>query len=1201
MTTIPFIHLHVQSDYSLGQSNIKITQLLEQCDLYRMPAVALTDSMNLFGAVEFAQKSVMHGIQPIIGSLVNVTTHHTTRSIVEDCTKIEHGNKRRAEHRSYIMLLLAKSEIGYKNLMKLVSYPYIYTTNVHTTCPSVPLEQVLHHSSGLIALIGESSQFGDLITTRRIEEAEKVLLELHEHFRDNLFIELTRYADDNQHRMAHSFIKHAVRMAYMHGIPIVATNPVQYLSPATQESHDILLCIANGRYISEPDRPRSHQDCYFKTDKEMRALFTDLPEAIDNTALIAQKCSYIIKTHSPMLPNFGSTDSGDAKCDEHVILTNNAKLGLNRYLSANGATVAASGHNEQDYHARLAYELEVIESMGFAGYFLIVSDFIRWSKQNGIPVGPGRGSGAGSLVALALEITAVDPIRFGLLFERFLNPDRISMPDFDIDFCQTRRDEVIKYVREKYGSSRVSHIITFGKLQARAVLRDVGRVLQMPYNMVDKISKMVPHNPANPITLQEAIDLDKEMQYQRDTDPDVARLLRISLQLEGVSRHTSTHAAGVLIAACDTVEIAPLYREEEDTLLPVVQYSMKYAEAVGLIKFDFLGLKTLTVLQSACNFISQEHGININLNQLPLDDNKTYKMLSAGKTIGVFQFEGYGMRESIKNLKPDRIEDLVALSSLYRPGPMENIPLYIRRKHGLEEVTHIHDKLATILEETYGIIVYQEQVMQIAQTLAGYSLAEADLLRRAMGKKDKTEMQKQQSIFINNAIALGTSEKSARDIFELMEKFASYGFNKSHAVAYSIISYQTAYLKAHYTIEFLTASMNLEIDDSGKIHTFCTEAKNFGIGVLRPSINKSDVYFSIEHDTQSTKCSIRFGLLGIKSIGMRIAQEIAAERKKNGDYKSIFDMVQRTISLGLNKRTLEVLAKSGALEDIHQNTAQIILNIDNLLQNARLHITPQTSGKQAQQASLFGSATMYGMTSTTPLQHAQNFSQQKKLEAEYEALGFHITAHPISEYKSYLRVKKAVPMKVVEHIATNRVKIINIAGLIISKKIRSGKKGKFAFIQLSDDSGVIDASIFDQDLLCKASDILHDGSLVFCRASAIKDSRGLRIIIEDIKNITDVLSNMHSKYVIYVYNNDKDAIDLIRELCKNVMAHDSIDNACATGEKLILLHSVKVVLVEKNGGSVYCSFDYEKNAQIQEDALFALNNSPNIEVVEEYD
>ena len=795
--------------------------------------------------------------------------------------------------------------------------------------------------------------------------------------------------------------------------------------------------------------------------------------------------------------------------------------------------------------------------MGFSGYFLIVSDFVMWSKQNEIPVGPGRGSGAGSVVAWALQITELDPLEFGLLFERFLNPERISMPDFDIDFCQSRRDEVISYVRQKYGSDRVASIITFGKLQARAVLRDVGRVLSMPYSLVDRICKMVPNNPANPVTLQQAINLDKSLQTMRDTEPDIAELLRISLQLEGVHRHVSTHAAGIVISDRPIVELVPLYKTP-DTELPVVQYSMKYTEAAGLMKFDFLGLKTLTVLNQTCHLIADDAGdkdtnneivINPNskpiylrsyydLYQLDLTDQTTYKMLASGKTIGVFQFEGIGMREAIKKLRPDTISDLVALTSLYRPGPMDNIPHYINRKHGIEEPDYIYPTLENILRETYGIIVYQEQVTQIAQVLAGYSLGEADLVRRAMGKKNKAEMEAQQEIFVRRAVENGLEKQKAAEIFALVDKFASYGFNKAHAASYAVLSYYTAYLKMHYPHEFFAASINLEIDDSDKISMFCTDARQFGISIVPPSINESDVYFRVRSSYNNTITPpkyditnnispnlnpntvykvIYFGLGGIRNAGVHILQAIINERNTNGPFVNIFDFAKRTVPLGLNRRLLETLARSGSLKSLHDNTAEIIANSEIILQYGQEH--KLLIQAQTKQISLFAFFNTGGEIDTPNLKPMLRWTFAENLDAEYIAFGFYFNDHPLNPYSNKMSEAGIIQSESIPEYAQYNGAVLRVAGVITSCKIRSGKgarSSKYAFVQIADRYGNIDFAIFKEELLNQSINILKEGTLVVVQLTARVDDGGTRLVADNIVELQHAFGDIVLHYDVII-------------------------------------------------------------------------------------
>ena len=682
--------------------------------------------------------------------------------------------------------------------------------------------------------------------------------------------EIQRHGTAEERRVEPELLK----LAYKLDIPLVATNQCYFPAREDFEAHDALICIAEGRYIAEDDRRKLTPEHYFKPRAEMMALFADLPEALETTVEIARRCAFRPRTHPPILPQFTKTGAASKKAvnaAETEELCRQAREGLAERLRIIGL---AEGHSEAEYRERLEFELGVIGKMKYSGYFLIVSDFIRWAKAHGIPVGPGRGSGAGSVVAWSLSITDLDPLRFGLLFERFLNPERVSMPDFDIDFCQDRRDEVIRYVQEKYGAGRVAQIITFGKLQARAVLRDVGRVLQMPYGQVDRLCKLVPNNPANPVTLEDAIDGEPKLQDERDNDPVVKRLLEIAQKLEGLYRHASTHAAGVVIGDRPLIDLVPLYRDPRSTL-PVTQFNMKWVEPAGLVKFDFLGLKTLTVIQRALALI-RERGIELDLATLGLDDRKTYELLARGDTVGVFQLESTGMRESLRRLKPDRFGDIIAMNSLYRPGPMDNIPTYINRKHGLEQVDYLHPLIEPVLQETYGVIIYQEQVMQIAQRLSSYTLGEADLLRRAMGKKIKAEMNKQKARFVSGAVKNGVDKGRADYIFELVAKFAGYGFNKSHAAAYALIAYHTAYLKANFPVEFLAATMSYDMANTDKLYMFVQEARRNKIAVLPPSLNASGVDFLPEDG------AIRYCLAALKNFGRGAAEHIVAGREDIG-------------------------------------------------------------------------------------------------------------------------------------------------------------------------------------------------------------------------------------------------------------------------------------------------------------------------------
>lgn len=1183
-----FIHLHTYSDYSLGKSSTKIQNLVDCCKKMNMPAIALTDNQNLFGSLEFAMECAKNGIQPISGIKLKINGH--------------------------ALILLAKSKKGFENLLLLSSDLYINknATIIENHVTSLKLKHLLTNSEGLIALLGYQSEFGHLLNNTEDKNNEsnatELLLTFKKYFHDDLFIEFHRYKNLRESQ----FERQAIKIAYDNNVPIVATNPVEYLSPNMHESHDALLCIANNKYIADINREYSDIDHYFKSESEMITLFHDLPEAIENTILIARKCHFMTEARKPLLPKFLETlkneeDDIDTEDDistskesainidnENKLLRKNANFGLQKRFVEKNIT---DTNTHKEYIDRLNFELSVIEKMGFSGYFLIVSDFIKWSKLQNIPVGPGRGSGAGSLVAWCVEITNINPIQFDLLFERFLNPDRVSMPDFDIDFCQSRRDEVIDYVRNKYGNNRVAQIITFGKLQPRIVLRDVGRVLQMPYNLIDKLCKMVPNNPANPITLAEAIEIDKELKYMRDTDNDISKLLRISLQLEGVYRHASTHAAGIVIADRKITKLIPLYKIPESDI-PIVQYNMKYAEAAGLTKFDFLGLKTLTVIQQVIDLIKSRHNITLNFSQMDFDDAKSYKMLSDGYTAGVFQFEGFGMREAMKNLKPDCINDLIALTSLYRPGPMNNISHYINRKHDLEKIESIHPKLNHLLEETYGIIIYQEQVIKIAQILAGYTLGEADLLRRAMGKKNKKEMEEQRSIFIKNAVKNNIEEAQAVGIFNLVEKFASYGFNKSHGAAYSVISYQTAYLKANYTIEFLVASINLDVDRPDKIHLFYIEAKKFNINIIKPCINTSDVYFTIykypyicnndnvkddiiddnynndndyynnTNTTAKTKNqnAILYGLAGIKGAGLKIIENIVNDRKSNGQYTDIFTFLERTVKLGLNKRTFEALVKADVLNAIYPNSNELMNNINNLISYAN----KQYEANASRQISLFGLQNIK-QDNMKILKKAKDWTFEEKIQSEYEALGFYLTHHPLEPYIDRLKKLNIVEATDIEIKAKKHPTLINVCGVILSNKIRSGKGGKFSFLQLSDMSGILDISIFNESMLFKHADILKVGGIIYCTVSIRKDDNGLRITIEEIHNIKNILKDIHNEYHIHIDN--KIDFYTVTEILNDNVANPK-DNSLA--EKV----SIKIIFNITNDEIIHFKFQHNIDLNI---------------------
>src|SRR5882757_5916851 len=916
MSNAGFVHLHVHSAYSLLKGSIKIAKLGELAKADRQPALALTDTDNMFGALEFSDKMAGYGIQPIIGCELAV-----------DFGDQDVNARNALAAAPARIVLLAAREAGYRNLMRLNSRAFLETP-IHQA-PHIKFDWLADNSEGLVALTGGPE--GPIALAINADQAALAALRcdrLAHLFGDRLYIELQRHGVEKERRAEGALID----LAYAKGFPLVATNEPYFATADDYEAHDALLCIAGGRLIAETDRDQLTPDHRFKTRAEMAVLFADVPEALASTVEIAERCAFRPTTRKPILPRF-TVGAAGAETDEAAELRRQAEQGLVKRLVLNGC---APGVSEEDYRERLGFELGVIERMKYPGYFLIVADFIQWAKSQGIPVGPGRGSGAGSLVAYSLTITDLDPIRFGLIFERFLNPDRVSMPDFDIDFCQDRRDEVIQYVQKRYGRDQVAQIITFGTLQARGVLRDVGRVLQMPYGQVDKLCKFVPQNPANPVTLSRAIEDEPQLQAARDSEPIVRRAFDIAMKLEGLTRHASTHAAGIVIGDRPLSELVPLYRDPKSDM-PVTQFNMKWVEPAGLVKFDFLGLKTLTVLDVAVKLLKQRD-IEIDLATLPLDDAPSYQMLAKGDVVGVFQVESQGMRRALVDMRPDRFEDIIALVALYRPGPMANIPTYCARKHGDEEPEYLHPMLEPILKETFGVIIYQEQVMQIAQELSGYSLGEADLLRRAMGKKIRAEMDKQRERFVTGAVERGVGKPQADFIFDLLAKFADYGFNKSHAAAYAVVSYQTAYLKAHYPVEFLAASMTLDMGNTDKLADFRQDALRLGIEVLAPSVMTSFRPFEVGENR------IYYSMAALKGVGDAAVEHIVAVRGEK-PFKNLADFCERVDPKIVGKRVFESLIMAGALDCFGHDRASMLAGVERMMGLASLAQQNAVSGQ----------------------------------------------------------------------------------------------------------------------------------------------------------------------------------------------------------------------------------------------------------------
>jgi DNA polymerase-3 subunit alpha len=1029
-----FVHLRNHTAYSLSEGALRFPEIIKSCKKHKMTAVAITDTDNMFGALEFSVACSKSNIQPIIGTQIKID--------IELPVGIKRWTNRPA------IVLIAQNETGYKNLLKLSSKSHL-ETNMHQE-PHIYMHDLEKHAEGVICLSGGvEGPIGWLLLDKQKKHAEDFSLKMKNIFKDRFYMEIQRHGMADEADTEDQFIK----ISYDHNIPLVATNEPYFIDPDMYEAHDALLCVSAGAYVTEIDRRKVTKHHYFKSPEEMYDLFQDLPEALENTVTIAQRCSYMPLPHKPLLPPFPS-EKGKNEEDELKI---QAEQGLEKRLENQVYTTGMLQDDKEkiykEYSDRLKHELEVINQMGYPGYFLIVSDFIKHAKSKGIPVGPGRGSGAGSLVAWSLLITDIDPIKFGLIFERFLNPERVSMPDFDIDFCQDRREEVINYVKERYGEDKVAQIITFGKLQARAVLRDVGRVLQMPYGQVDKICKMVPSNPANPVTLQEALDQEPDLMRMRRSDPTVDKLMDIGLKLEGLYRHASTHAAGIIIGDRPLDELVPTYRDPRSDM-PVTQFSMKYVEMAGLVKFDFLGLKTLTILEESAK-VARSQGYDVHISKIPLDDKKTFDLLNRIETTGVFQLESQGMRDVIRRLKPDQFEEIIALVALYRPGPMDDIPTYVSCKHGDKKVIYMHPEIEPILKETFGVMVYQEQVMKIAQVLAGYTLGGADLLRRAMGKKIKSEMDAQRKIFIEGTKKhFNIPEGKSNKIFDSIAKFAGYGFNKSHSAPYGLIAYQTAYMKANYPHEFMAATMTYDIHNTDKLAFYRQELMNMGIDLLPPDVNHSMGIFSVE-EINGVK-SVRYALGAIKNVGEAAMNEVVQERQKNGNYKDIFDFVSRNSSKVLNKRQMENLIMSGAFDSMHGCRKQLFDSLEMILGYAAAVHADKTSN----QASLFGAGTE--SVHKPNLSSMTEWSSVERLHNEFSAVGFYLSAHPLDEYKNKLQSMKTLSAMDLQNTTDSGARM---AGIVTSIKKKVSKKGKrFAFVSLTDATGDFEVMVFEETL-----------------------------------------------------------------------------------------------------------------------------------------
>ncbi|WFL77213.1 DNA polymerase III subunit alpha [Altererythrobacter arenosus] len=1048
MPFAPFVPLRVLSSYSMLEGAIDPKAIAKLAKERGFPAIAICDRNGLYGAVMFAGACKGEGIQPIIGTLLGVARQ--ARDGAEEGKQVDY------------LPLYAQDETGYDNLCHLVSKAHLDRPLEFE--PHVQLADLDGHTEGLIALSGA----GEGALTRLLAEgqaghAEILCDRLQALFRDRFYIEIARNGDEVARRAESALID----LAYTRELPLVASNPANFAEPHMFKAHDAMLCIANSSHIEAEDRKRTNRQAFVKTAPMMDELFADLPEATANTLVIAQRCAYAPPYRKPILPSLAGDLEGEAR-----MLAEDARKGLEARLEPNGEM---SEEERKVYFDRLDFEVGVINQMGFPGYFLIVADFIKWAKDHDIPVGPGRGSGAGSLVAWALTITDLDPIKLGLLFERFLNPERVSMPDFDIDFCETRRGEVIRYVQQKYGHDHVAQIITFGKMKARAVLRDCGRILQMSYGHVDRLCKMVPNHPTDPWTLPRALNGAADFKREYDNDNEVKRLVDLAMELEGLPRNSSTHAAGVVIGDRPLAQLVPLYRDPRSDM-PVTQYDMKNVESSGLVKFDFLGLKTLSVLRKAVDLL-EKRGIELDLSQLPLDDPAVYDLMQAGNTVGVFQLESEGMRRTLTAVKPTNFGDIIALVSLYRPGPMDNIPLFGQRKAGEVAIEYPHPKLEEILAETYGIFVYQEQVMQAAQILAGYSLGDADLLRRAMGKKVQAEMDAQRQRFVDGCKEVSNIEpKQANELFDLIDKFAGYGFNKSHAAAYALLAYQTGWLKAHYPEEFYAASMCFDMHQSEKLAVFVDDARRYpngsgGVEVLPPDINKSEARFTVEQTDHGY--AVRYALAGIRNVGEKAMEAIVAEREGSGPYTSLQDLFERMPKGAMNSRQLEGLAAAGALDGLEDDRAKVFENADMLLAVAEAAERERSSG----QVGLFGGEDQ--ADDSLRLKEVEPWTRAERMAKERENFGFYFSAHPVQQHWPIASANGArTYQSLMEGGASpgGRSSAVMAAMVEGYSKLRTKRGADYVRADFSDSSGQFSAACFEESLVPAFQQWAADGT-----------------------------------------------------------------------------------------------------------------------------
>ena len=1073
-----FNNIKIHSQYSICEGAIKIDDLADYCKTNRIKSLGLTDSYNLCGALEFSEKLSKVGTHPIIGTQINIKANNFVGKVT----------------------LYAQTEEGYKNLTKLSSLSFLKSKELEE--PSCELNDLINNSNGLILLTGNYRDFfGKLFYSNKLKIFEQNIKLLKKHFSNRIYFEIQRHFEIEEKNFENFILNNSKSL----NIPLIATQEVFYINEEMYEAHDALRCIGEKNFVDDKNRFKLSDQHFLKKNEELKKIYSDIPEALENNYNFHLRFNFKPKKSKPILPSIINENSNSPEAE----LLNQAKTGLEKRLKNfinNKNSLKDNEQVKQIYLDRLKHEINIINSMNYASYFLIVSDYIKWAKKNFIPVGPGRGSGAGSLVAYCLDITDLDPLEFDLIFERFLNPDRISMPDFDIDFCEEQRDKVFEYLKKKYKDG-VAHIITFGKLKARMVLRDVGRVLGLSYGHVDKLCKMVPFDPSRPLTLQESIDREPRFKEEIKKHPKVKKLLDLSLKLEGLNRNMATHAAGVVIAGEKLAEQFPLYVDHSSNLvLPSTQYDMYSSENAGLVKFDLLGLKTLTVIDKTLKRLKLKN-INLDISKINQNDEKVFSLLSTGETTGLFQLESAGMREAIKQMKPNRFDDIIALVALYRPGPMSNIPIYNDCKNGVKQPDYIHPTLKEILKPTYGIIIYQEQVMQIAQTLAGFTAGEADILRRAMGKKKKAELDKQKERFIDGAIKNGIKKDVANFVFTKIEPFAQYGFNKSHAAAYALIAYQTAYLKTYFKEDFIAATMTTELTNTSKLREFVEELKRLKVEIIRPSLNNCYAEF------KAIDGKIYYGLGAIKNVGFEAISNIIKERQRNGNFQSLINFIERVDIKDVNKLQLEGLTKAGVFDEFEKDRNKIFESIPKILQK----IKNINEDKKNNQTNLFGNSDV--QETAFEFQKVAPWKQKELLTHEFKSLGFYISDHPLNEYEEIFNHLNIISFK---NFYQNNLTESLIAGTIMSIQEKKSSKGMpYAIIKFSDKEGEFELFLFSEILVANRDKLKESESFILTlqKDKTLDEGVKKRINVRKILSLDQVINKPYSQVTIELKKN----------------------------------------------------------------------------------